>query len=112
MYVSLQALDGIYGKPAAGLHARLERSVEGRWSTVANAATVENGTIASFVEGQLAPGLYRVVVDSDLYFSGLGFSAAYAEIVIPFRVRAEPYARQVQVLLTPYSYSLYFGDRA
>jgi 5-hydroxyisourate hydrolase len=112
MCVSLQALDGIYGKPAVGAHARLERSVDGRWSRVAYAATGESGTITNFVDGQLDPGLYRVVVDSDLYYSGLGFHAAYSEIVIALRVRAELQDHQVQVVLTPYSYSLYFGDRA
>ena len=112
MRVSLQALDGIYGKPAVGAQARLEFAVAGQWSKVAHATTSEAGVIASFVDRQLGPGLYRVVVDSDLYYSGLGFNAAYPEIVISFRVSVEPEDHQVSIVLTPYAYSLFFGDRA
>jgi len=110
--ISAQALDGVYGRPAAGVRARLEQSVDGRWSPVAEAETDADGTIGDFVQGRLARGPYRIIFDSDHYFSGLGVSAAYPEITVVFRVRSEPHTCQVQVLMTPYSYSMYFGDRA
>ncbi|GAB2608788.1 5-hydroxyisourate hydrolase [Paractinoplanes abujensis] len=112
MSVSAQALDGVYGKPAAGMKARLEQAVDGRWSHIADAETDANGAIDNFVRGRLARGPYRIVFDTDHYFSGMGIGAAYPEITVVFRVRGEPHTCQVQVLMTPYSYSMYFGDRA
>ncbi|GAA4590444.1 5-hydroxyisourate hydrolase [Actinoplanes octamycinicus] len=112
MSVSAQALDGVYGKPAAGVRARLDQGVDGRWQTVAAAETDETGTIGAFVDGRLARGPYRIVFDSDHYFAGLGVHAAYPEITVVFRVTGEPHTCQVQVLMTPYSYSLYFGNLA
>ena len=111
MSVSAQALDGIYGRPAAGIHARLERAVDGRWSEIAARETDTHGNIADFAVGRLERGPYRIVFDSDHYYSGLGVAAAYPEISVVFRVRGEPHTCQIQVLLTPYSYSMYFGDR-
>jgi len=112
MGISAQALDGVYGRPAAGVQARLEHSVDGRWSHVADAETDASGTIDDFVSGRLARGPYRIILDTDQYYSGMGVSAAYPEIAVVFRVRGEPHVCQVQVLMTPYSYSMYFGDRA
>ncbi|KUL39483.1 hypothetical protein ADL15_09475 [Actinoplanes awajinensis subsp. mycoplanecinus] len=112
MSVSAQALDGVYGKPAAGVRARLEHGVDGRWQAVASAETDEAGGIAGFGTGRLTRGPYRIVFDSDRYFAGLGVSAAYPEITVVFRVLSELHACQIQVLMTPFSYSLYFGERA
>jgi 5-hydroxyisourate hydrolase len=111
MSVSAQALDGVYGRPAVGVRARLEQSVDGHWSGIAEAETDTNGNIVDFADGVLRRGPYRIVFDSDHYYSGLGVSAAYPEIAVVFRVRAEPHTCQIQVLMTPYSYSMYFGDR-
>jgi 5-hydroxyisourate hydrolase len=111
MRVTAQALDGIYGRPAAGLRARLEQSVDGRWSGVAEAETDTYGNIVNFADGALTRGPYRIVFDSDRYYSALGVGAAYPQITVVFRVRTEPHTCQIQVLMTPCSYSLYFGDR-
>ncbi|MEU3457154.1 hydroxyisourate hydrolase [Micromonospora sp. NPDC006766] len=112
MGISARALDGVYGTPATGLRARLEQSVDGCWLPIADAETNADGTIDDFVTGRLLRGPYRIIFDSDQYFSALGASAAYPEIIIVFRLRSESRTCQVQVLMTPYSYSLYFGDRA
>jgi 5-hydroxyisourate hydrolase len=112
MTISAQALDGIHGKPAAGVRARLERAVEGRWTSIANAETDAAGNIDSFSPAVLTRGPYRIVFDSDHYFAGLGLSAAYPEIAVAFRVRGQPLGYQIQVLMTPHSYSMYFGNQA
>jgi 5-hydroxyisourate hydrolase len=111
MIVSAQALDGVYGRPAAGVRARLERPADGVWTSIADAQTDVDGNIAHFAPGVLPRGPYRIVFDSDHYFAGLGVAAAYPEIAVVFRVRAEPQDYQVQVLMTPHSYSMYFGNR-
>jgi 5-hydroxyisourate hydrolase len=109
--ISAQALDGIYGRPAIGLRARLEQAVDGTWFPLTDAETDTDGKIAEFKTDRVSRGPFRIIFDSDQYFSALGVGAAYPEIVIVFRVR-EPRGCQVQLLMTPYSYSLYFGDRA
>jgi 5-hydroxyisourate hydrolase len=54
-------------------------------------------------------GLYRVVFDSDGYFTRLGVAIAYPEVAVIFRVAPEAHSFRVQVTLAPYSYSAYFG---
>jgi 5-hydroxyisourate hydrolase len=112
MTVSAQALDGVYGKPAAGVRARLEQAVDGRWVSIADAETDVAGSIDDFAPVALKRGPYRIVFDSDQYFGSLGLSAAYPEIAVAFRVRQQPHDYQIQVLMTPHSYSMYFGDQA
>ncbi|MEU1681233.1 hydroxyisourate hydrolase [Micromonospora zamorensis] len=111
MSVSAQALDGVFGRPAAGIRARLERASDGGWKPVADAESDPEGHIDDWAAELLERGPYRIVFDSDHYFSGLGVSAAYPEIAVTFRVQDESDTCQVQVLLTPYSYSMYFGTR-
>lgn len=102
-------LDGTYGKPAAGVRASLARADDTGWATVTDAETGDDGCITEWVSGYLERGLYRVVFDSDSYFSRRGTVAAYPEVVVIFRVQEGVRFFQVQVTLAPYSYSTYFG---
>jgi 5-hydroxyisourate hydrolase len=111
MSVSVQALDGVFGRPAAGIRARLERAGDGGWIPVADAESDPEGHIDDWADDPLERGPYRIVFDSDNYFSGLGVCAAYPEIAITFRVQDGSQICRVQVLLTPFSYSTYFGTR-
>jgi 5-hydroxyisourate hydrolase len=104
-----QVLDGTYGKPAAGVRARLARGGGHSWTTVAEAETNSDGCIEEWRTWHLELGLYRIVFDSDGYFARLGSSTAYPEIIVVFRMENESHLFQVQVTLTPYSYSTYFG---
>ncbi|WP_067510129.1 hydroxyisourate hydrolase [Actinoplanes sp. TFC3] len=112
MTLSVQALDGVYGRPAVGVRARLEQPVDGQWATIAVAETDAEGSIGDFAAGTLGRGPYRLVFESDPYFSGLGVSAGYPEIGIVFRIRERPHECRIQVLMTPHSYSMYFGGKA
>jgi 5-hydroxyisourate hydrolase len=104
-----QVVDGAYGKSAAGVRARLSRSSGNAWSTVADAETDGDGCIEEWHSRHLDRGLYRIVFDSDGYFAKLGAVSAYPEIVVMFRMEDESRVFQVQVTLSPYSYSTYFG---
>jgi 5-hydroxyisourate hydrolase len=109
MRIFTQVLDGTYGKSAVGVHARLARSGNSGWITVAESETDNDGRIEEWDRKCLERGLYRIVFDSDSYFAGLGAAAAYPEVVVIFRMRDEAHVFQVQVTLAPYSYSTYFG---
>jgi 5-hydroxyisourate hydrolase len=111
MSVSAQALDVVYGRSAAGVRARLERPAADGWLTIAYAETDGDGHIYDWMDDRLEQGPYRIVFDSDSYFASLGVSAAYAEIPVIFRVQDEADICQIQVLLAPYSYSMFIGAR-
>ena len=109
MKIVTHVLDGVYGKSAAGVRARLLRAVDTGWAMVAEAETNNKGCIEDWDTMRLQRGLYRIEFDSDSYFAGLGCAAAYPEVITTFRMLDESHAFRVQVTLAPYSYSAYFG---
>jgi 5-hydroxyisourate hydrolase len=109
MRIHAQVLDGTYGKSAAGVRACLARADGDGWTTVSEAETSKDGYIEDWESWHLERGLYRIVFDSDSYFAGLGATTAYPEVAVIFRMRNEYMTFQVQVTLTPYFYSTYFG---
>ena len=112
MNMTAQALDVVYGRPAAGVPARLEcRTAEG-WRAVGGSATDEDGHIHDWSMDNLEQGAYRIVFDSGSYFANLGVSSAYPEITVAFVMHDETDACQIQVLLAPFSYSMFFGARS
>jgi 5-hydroxyisourate hydrolase len=110
MRIHTQVLDGMYGNPAAGVTACLSRAVGGSgWAMVGRAETDDDGRIEDWDGWYLEVGLYRIVFDSDSHFAKLGADPAYPEIAVSFRMQNEYQDFQVQITLTPYSYSTYFG---
>jgi 5-hydroxyisourate hydrolase len=110
MKIVTQVLDSTYGQAAAGVHACLERSSGGGWMKVAEAETNREGRIEDWNSSWYAErGLYRIVFDCDSYFAGLGANSAYPEVIVIFRMPDESHAFQVQVTLSPHSYTTYCG---
>lgn len=110
MRIHTQVLDGMYGKPASGVSALLSRAVDDDgWVTVGHAETDDDGRIEDWDTWHLDHGLYRIMFDSDSHFAKLGAISAYPAITIIFRIQDESQDFQVQITLTPYSYSTYFG---
>jgi 5-hydroxyisourate hydrolase len=110
MKIATQVVDTTYGQFAAGVHVRLECVGDTGWIALADAETNSDGCINDWDSCPLGRGLYRIVLDSDRYFAGLGAGTAYPEVVVIFRMRNESDGCQVQVALSPYSYSAYFGS--
>jgi 5-hydroxyisourate hydrolase len=109
MSIATQALDGVYGRSAAGVPARLERAVGTDWQWVFEGETDTNGNVKEWTDEYIERGLYRLVFATDHYFAGLGMTASYPEIMVMFRMHDERTPYHIQVVLTPYSYSTYFG---
>lgn len=112
MNVTAQVLDVVYGRPAAGVPARLEQRMPEGWEPIAGAATDDDGHILDWAMKRLDQGDYRIVFDSAAYFSSLGVSAGYPEIAVALAMVDETDACQVQVLVAPYSYSMFIGARS
>ncbi|MEN3537594.1 hydroxyisourate hydrolase [Microbispora sp. ZYX-F-249] len=112
MNVALHVLDGTYGRPAAGVRVRLERIENGLWLTEVKAETDHEGRIAEWRAHRFERGLHRIVFETDPYFVGLGLTAAYPEISAMFRMHDDADTYQVRVLLSPFSYSVYFGSHS
>lgn len=100
MRITAHILDSTYAKSAAGVQARLERAGDNGWITVADTVTSSNGRIEDWDSWRPEHGIYRIVLDSDSYFAGLGASTAYPEAVI-FRMRNESDICQLHVTLSP-----------
>src|ERR1035441_5623157 len=109
MRIIAQVLDGTYGKSAVGVRACLARVNGDDWTKVAEAETDRHGRIEDWDSWHLERGLYRIVFDSDSYFSRLGATTAYPEVAVIFRMQNESVTFQVQLTVAPYSYSTYFG---
>jgi 5-hydroxyisourate hydrolase len=109
MEIFAQVFDSTYGTSVSGIRACLIRWVAADWVPIAEAATNADGRINDWNVPKLERGLYRIVFDSDSYFSALGARSAYPEVIISFRMRCEDMKFHVQLTLSPYSYSTYFG---
>ncbi|GAA0416192.1 hypothetical protein Aca07nite_09290 [Actinoplanes capillaceus] len=117
MSISAQAVDVVYGRPAAGVQVRLQRrsSDLGRelddWLTVDETETDSDGCIKDWTAERFGRGPYQIVFDSDAYFAMLGLSTAYKEVSVVVRLADESDSCRIQVRLAPYSYSMDFGFR-
>ncbi|GAA5191275.1 hypothetical protein GCM10023322_48280 [Rugosimonospora acidiphila] len=109
MNVSARALDGMYGRSAAGVPARIERVTDGGWMPVAFGETDADGFIVDWSENKFERTAHRIIFDSDRYFAGQGVKAAYPEVSATFRIADDYDTYQIQVVLCPASYTMYFG---
>ncbi|XVQ84264.1 hydroxyisourate hydrolase [Microbispora siamensis] len=107
----MQAQDAVYGRGAAGLHLRLEHTDDGQWALDAEAQTDQDGAVNQWCDRELDRGMYRIVFGTDPYFVNLGLTATYPEIVVTFRIH-ETAAGNILVLLSPHSFSVFFGSLA
>lgn len=98
-----------FGRSAVGVRARLAYPDGDGWAVVSVAETNGEGRVENWEGWHLDRGRYRIVFDSDSYFSSLGASIAYPEVIVIFRVPDESSASRVQVTLSRYSYSTYCG---
>lgn len=108
MGVSARAMDGVYGRPAAGVPACLERLSDDAWEPVARGETDADGKITAWADWSFSPGAHRILFDSDRYFAGLGLAAAYPDIAVAFRIRDGSDSCVIQVVLAPSSYAMNF----
>lgn len=119
--VSTHVLDSTRGRPAAGVPVRLERIASGgagspggsgpaAASQVAAAVTDGDGRVGELGPADLPAGVYRLVFDTDAYFTAAGRDAFYPEVAVTFRVGGTGGHYHVPLLLSPFAYTTYRGS--
>lgn len=104
--LSTHVLDTSLGLPAAGVRVGL---VSAAGVDLGVGVTDADGRIAALGPERLAAGDYRLLFDSGAYFTALGVTGFYPEVVVTFTVVGEGHLH-VPLLLSPYGYSTYRGS--
>lgn len=110
--ISTHILDTGRGRPADGVHVNLElQNSDESWTSLAEAWTDEDGRVKPFflVDTHLEAGTYRLVFDTESYFSRLEIDAFYPEVTVIFRIEEEPQHYHVPLLISPFCFSTYRG---
>ena len=110
--ISTHILETARGKPASGVAVYLElQNPDESWTQLTHAWTDEDGRVKPFflVEEPLRAGTYRLVFDTEAYFSALNVECFFPQVTVVFKIGDDPQHYHVPLLLSPYGYSTYRG---
>lgn len=82
--LSVTVTDVMHGRAAEGVLSFLERQVDGRWKAIARGSSDSSGTIS--VDEPIRPGIYRLELDAEAYFTTAGITPLIPTISITFRI--------------------------
>src|SRR5258708_33434572 len=85
--ISTHVLDTASGKPASRVPVRLQRqNSSGKWTNVSSALTDQEGRCRELAPGgeSIAAGKYRLMFDTQDYFTACGVDGLYLAIVLLF----------------------------
>jgi 5-hydroxyisourate hydrolase len=111
--ISTHILDVVLGKPASDVPVRLERrDVSAGWRVLHSAHTDADGRCAQLLPGEdaMIPGPYRLVFDTESYYSTQKIEALYPVVEVTFQVRSGESQFHIPLLLSPNSYTTYRGS--
>lgn len=110
--ITTHVLDTSKGKPAQGINVTLEKlTSDGSFTVIGKGTTNADGRIPDLLEkeNKLAPGVYKLVFDTNSYFKTQGVKAFYPSVSITFETSDQSHYH-VPLLLNPYGYSTYRGS--
>lgn len=110
MSVSVRVINGIYGRPAAGLMVSLSREVDGEFVQQWTGRADESGQVLSLQELSLPPGTYRLEFDLDDYFCALGYAPCYSAIEVCFFMTNRGHVYRITLLATPANCAIFRED--
>jgi 5-hydroxyisourate hydrolase len=111
MEIVVQVVDGMHGRPAAGLKAVLYREVDGCWQECGHGSTDADGLVADWGDAPVVRGVHRLVFDLGTYFAPLGVEPFFPWVAVTFRV-ADPVERyEMPLMVTPHFFSAGHQDR-
>ena len=111
--ISTHILDVARGAPAGQVEVTLAtQNTDESWTQLSNAWTDQDGRVKPFflVSEPLPAGTYRLVFDTDSYFTGLSVEAFFPQVTIVFKVDDAAQHYHVPLLISPYGYSTYRGS--
>lgn len=110
--ISTHVLDVSRGKPAGDVPVRLEtQEASGSWRLLKSTRTDEDGRCGQLLpEGELPPGLYRLVFDTASYFDSLKINGLYPVVEVTFRIREGDSQFHIPLLLSANGYTTYRGS--
>jgi hydroxyisourate hydrolase len=108
--LSTHVLDTTIGRPAAGIPALLESLDPGGASEVGRGTTDDDGRVFQLNTADLAPGRFRLTLDTAGYFERLHGAMFYPAISVSFALSGDREHYHIAVLTSTYSYSTYLGS--
>jgi 5-hydroxyisourate hydrolase len=110
--ISTHILDLVYGRPAADVPVRLEKqNSAGDWRPLTSTRTDQDGRCPQLLpEGEdLSAGVYRLIFDTESYFSQHKIAALYPVVEVRFRAQGGEPHFHIPLLLSPNGYTTYRG---
>jgi 5-hydroxyisourate hydrolase len=111
--ISTHILDTSRGAPASGVAVCLEmQNTDETWTELSHAWTDTDGRVKPFflVDRPVADGTYRLVFDTEPYFSSLSVTCFYPQVTVVFNVDDASQHYHVPLLISPFGYSTYRGS--
>lgn len=110
--ISTHILDTAQGKPANGVAVSLEsQKSDESWEQLTHAWTDEEGRVKPFflLEQPLPAGVYRLIFDTESYFSALNTHSFYPQVCVVFTIGEDHQHYHIPLLISPFGYSTYRG---
>ncbi len=109
--ITTHILDTAKGKPAAGVPVTLAQQTITGWQALAQGITNADGRIMDllFKDTVLATGEYRLIFETEVYFTLQHIATFYPTVEIRFYVRDAAHYH-VPLLLSPFGYTTYRGS--
>lgn len=101
MSVSLNVVDGVYGRPAVHMRVRLVREAGGILAEQWSDRTDEKGRVSRLQNAALTGGSYALELDLEDYFCALGFNPLNAAVTVRFRPSGDERNYRLTALVTP-----------
>ncbi len=114
--ISCHVLDTTLGRPAAGVHVRLERLGGGspddsnRWLALGQSVTNADGRATGLETAPRELGRHRITFETEEYFRRTGQVVFYPLVQVQFNLESTSASYHVPLLLSPFGYSTYRGS--
>ncbi len=105
--VTIHVRDGVYGRPAAGVPVRVERTESGGWVVVSTGETGADGTLAVLGDEHHTSATYRLCLDTGGYYAALGASSGLSELAVTVALYEQDAPERMEITLAPCSSVVY-----